>query len=115
MSLMGGYASYTAHVATLIHSTLLTTTHELCVTSSLLSFFFSLDVVIACFSLFLLLLLFSTTFSNAVPSRKHILAFVGDICCILYIYPTGKKITQIAYLKNRDLLSYIFLLHVLLY
>lgn len=80
MSLMGGYASHAVHAATLIHPTLLTTTHELCVTSSHSIF------------LFLLVLLFLTTFSNAVPSRKHVLAFVGGICCILHTYPTRKRI-----------------------
>ena len=77
MSLMGGYASYMVHAATLIHPTLLTTTHELCVTSSHSIFLL----------LLLLLLLLPTTFSNAVPSSKLILAFVGGICCILHIDP----------------------------
>ncbi|KAJ5499172.1 hypothetical protein N7453_008223 [Penicillium expansum] len=33
MSLMSGYALQTVHAAALIHTTLLTTTHDLCVTS----------------------------------------------------------------------------------
>ncbi|KAJ5399681.1 hypothetical protein N7465_010170 [Penicillium sp. CMV-2018d] len=87
MSLMGGYASYMVHAATLIHPTLLTTTHELCVTSS--------------HSIFLLLL--PTTFSNAVPSRKQILAFVGGICCILHIDPIRKKLHKLHILKTEIL------------
>ncbi|KUM62537.1 hypothetical protein ACN42_g4566 [Penicillium freii] len=84
---MGGYASHTVHAATLIHPKLLTTTHELCVTSSHSIF------------LRLLLLLLPTTFSNAVPSRKHILAFVGGICCILHIDPIRKELHKLHILK----------------
>ncbi|KAJ9488549.1 hypothetical protein VN97_g4766 [Penicillium thymicola] len=61
---MGGYASHMVHAATLIHPTLLTTTYELCVTPSHS------------------ILLLPTTFSNVVPSRKHISAFVGGICYV---------------------------------
>lgn len=96
MLFMGADAFHTAHSVPLIHSTL-TTTHDICVTSSHSIFLFgygcrSLSIFLHLhFPSLLLLLLLPlplpllppTTFSYAAPSRKHILVFIGGICCII--------------------------------
>ncbi|KAJ5164151.1 uncharacterized protein N7500_005981 [Penicillium coprophilum] len=69
MSLMGGYALYAIHAATLIHPTLLTTTYDFYVALSL-------------------------------SSRKHVLAFIVGICCIIYS-STRKKLDQLYLPKSR--------------
>lgn len=79
MTLMGGDALHTTHATTLIYPTLTTTMTYASLPSFNLSFGYSYRLL----SLLLLLLL-PNTFSNAIPSRKHILAFVGHICCIIH-------------------------------